>query len=187
VAALVVTGGSRGHPILIHMAMEDFIPIADLFEAHLTVSELDRAVAFYKDVLGLPLARLFPDRKVAFFRIGAPGRAMLGLWEAGTMPMSISLHVAFQVALSDLHEVPSRLKKAGIQPRDLAGLPTDRRWCWPGCLRLRFTSATRTITSWNSSRCCRIHLSPISAYSLGAIGFAGRRRQSRLSRSSWPI
>jgi len=127
VAALVVTGGSLGHPILIYIyiAMEDFIPIADLFEAHLTVSELDRAVAFYKDVLRLPLARLFPDRKVAFFWIGAPGRAMLGLWEAGTMPMSISLHVAFQVALSDLHEAPSRLQKAGIQPRDLAGLPTD--------------------------------------------------------------
>lgn len=50
---------------------------------------------------------------------------MLGLWEAGTMPMSISLHVAFQVALSDLHEAPSRLRKAGIQPRDLAGVPTD--------------------------------------------------------------
>jgi lactoylglutathione lyase len=50
---------------------------------------------------------------------------MLGLWEAGTMPMSISLHVALQVALSDLHEAPSRLQKAGIQPRDLAGLPTD--------------------------------------------------------------
>ena len=66
-AALVVTGGSPGHPIFIYMAMEDLIPIADLFEAHLTVSELDRAVAFYKDLLGLPLARLFPERKVAFF------------------------------------------------------------------------------------------------------------------------
>jgi lactoylglutathione lyase len=107
------------------MPSEALVPIADLFEAHLTVSELDRAVAFYKDLLGLPLARLFPGRKVAFFWIGAPGSAMLGLWEAGTMPMSISLHVAFQVALSDLHEAQSRLQKAGIQPRDLAGLPTD--------------------------------------------------------------
>jgi len=58
VAALVVTGASPGHPILIYMAMEGIIPIAGLFEAHLTVSELDRAVAFYKDLLGLPdLAR----------------------------------------------------------------------------------------------------------------------------------
>jgi lactoylglutathione lyase len=106
------------------MPSENLTPIVDLFEAHLTVTDLDRAVAFYGDQLALPLARIFPERKVAFFWIGAPGKAMLGLWEAGTMPMSFSLHVAFQVALSDLHEVPARLQKAGIEPRDLAGLPT---------------------------------------------------------------
>ena len=89
------------------MATENLIPIADLFEAHLTVSDLDRAVAFYGDLLSLRLARVFPDRKVAFFWIGAPGKAMLGLWEAGTMPIKVSLHVAFQVALSDLHDAPA--------------------------------------------------------------------------------
>ena len=39
----------------------------DLFEAHLTVTNLDRAVAFYQDQLALPLAKIFPERKVAFF------------------------------------------------------------------------------------------------------------------------
>ena len=107
------------------MATENLIPISDLFEAHLTVSELDRAVAFYGGLLGFQLARLFPARKVAFFWVGAPGKAMLGLWEAGTMPISISLHVAFQVALSDLHEAPTRLEKAGVQPRDFGGAPTQ--------------------------------------------------------------
>jgi lactoylglutathione lyase len=106
------------------MATKSLIPISDLFEAHLTVSELDRAVAFYRDLLGFPLAQVFPERKVAFFWIGALGKAMLGLWVAGTMPMSMSLHVAFQVALSDLHEAPARLQKAGVQPRDFAGAPT---------------------------------------------------------------
>ncbi len=107
------------------MATENLISISSLFEAHLTVSELDRAVAFYRDQLALPLAHIFPERKVAFFWVGAPGKAMLGLWEAGTMPINLSLHVAFQVALPFLHEAPARLQKAGIQPRDLAGLPTD--------------------------------------------------------------
>ena len=107
------------------MPSKNLTPIADLFEAHLTVSDLDRAVAFYRDQLGLPLAQIFPERKVAFFWIGAPGKAMLGLWEAGTMPMSNSLHVAFQVALSDLHDAPARLQKAGVQPRDFDGFPTD--------------------------------------------------------------
>jgi lactoylglutathione lyase len=107
------------------MISPSLIPIADLFEAHLTVSDLDRAIAFYGERLGLPLAHVFPERKVAFFWIGEPGKAMLGLWEAGTMPMSISLHVAFQVAISDLHEAPGRLQRAGIQARDFAGLPTE--------------------------------------------------------------
>ena len=111
--------------VSLYMATKTFIPISGLFEAHLTVSELDRAVAFYRDLLGLPLAQIFPERRVAFFWIGAPGRAMLGLWESGTMPMSMSLHVAFQVALSDLHEAPTRLEKAGVQPRDFAGAPTQ--------------------------------------------------------------
>jgi lactoylglutathione lyase len=104
--------------------MKSLVPIAGLFEAHLVVSQLEHAIAFYRDVLGLPLANIFPERKVAFFWIGAPGNAMLGLWEAGTMPMSISLHVAFQVALSDLHQAAARLEKAGIQPRDFDGAPT---------------------------------------------------------------
>ena len=62
------------------MDAENPIPIADLFEAHLTVSELDRAVAFYKDLLGLPLARAFPERKVAFFWVGAS-------WEGNARPL----------------------------------------------------------------------------------------------------
>ena len=33
--------------------------------------------------------------------------------------------MAFQVALSDLHRAPARLQKAGIQPRDLTGLPAQ--------------------------------------------------------------
>ncbi len=41
------------------------------------------------------------------------------------MPISVSLHVAFQVALADLHEAAQRLQEGGIQPMDLAGLPTE--------------------------------------------------------------
>jgi lactoylglutathione lyase len=107
------------------MTSDSLVPIIDLFEAHLTVSNLDQAISFYGEQLGLSLARTFAERKVAFFWIGAPGKAMLGLWEAGTMPITVSLHVAFQVAAPDLHEAPRRLQKAGIQPRDFAGLPTD--------------------------------------------------------------
>jgi catechol 2,3-dioxygenase-like lactoylglutathione lyase family enzyme len=101
------------------------IPISDLFEAHLTVTDLERAIVFYRDELALDLARVFPDQKVAFFWMGAPGKAMLGLWEASAMPPRLTAHVAFRVTLEDLHEAPARLRKAGIVPADLAGRPTD--------------------------------------------------------------
>jgi predicted enzyme related to lactoylglutathione lyase len=76
------------------MISNSLVPITDLFEAHLTVSDLDRSISFYGEQLGLSLARTFPERKAAFFWIGVPGKAMLGLWEAGTMPITVSLHVA---------------------------------------------------------------------------------------------
>jgi hypothetical protein len=43
------------------------IPIHGLFETHLTVAGLPRSMDFYGGVLGLELARVFPERKVAFF------------------------------------------------------------------------------------------------------------------------
>lgn len=101
------------------------IPIRDLFESHLTVSDLERSMSFFGDTLGLKLARVFPERRVAFYWIGGPGQAMLGLWEVGTSPQRLSLHVAFTVELADLLDAPQRLRAAGVVPRDFAGNPTD--------------------------------------------------------------
>jgi lactoylglutathione lyase len=100
-------------------------PIHDLFETHLTVADLRRSMDFYDGVLGLELARVFPERKVAFYWIGGPGKAMLGLWEVGTGPQQMKLHLAFTVELPDLLEAPGRLRVPGVTPRDFAGNPTD--------------------------------------------------------------
>ena len=62
----------------------DLLPSLGLFEAHLEVRDLNRSVAFYRDRLGLKLAYLLPERQVAFFWIGGPGRAMLGVWSGGS-------------------------------------------------------------------------------------------------------
>lgn len=107
------------------MARNDPYPISSLFEAHLTVRNLDRSLPFYREVLGLELAHLVPEQKAAFFWIGARGKAMLGVWQAGSAPIALSLHVAFQVSLSDLHAAPKRLQKAGVQPRDFNGAPSE--------------------------------------------------------------
>ena len=50
------------------------IPIRGLFEAHLTVRDLDRSIAFYRDMLGLPLAHVIPERQVAFFWVPSSGQ-----------------------------------------------------------------------------------------------------------------
>jgi lactoylglutathione lyase len=100
------------------------IPIRDLFESHLTVSDLRRSMAFFDDVLGLEIAQVFPDRKVAFYWIGGRGRSMLGLWEVGTGPQPLSLHIAFRVDLPDLLRASESLRAANVTPLDFAGNPT---------------------------------------------------------------
>ena len=102
------------------------IPIRGLFEGHLTVGDLDRAMAFYGGTLGLELAEVFRERGVAFYWLGAPGHSMLGLWEAGSGPQQMKLHVAFHVKLADLLEAPRKLQAAGIVPRDFDGKPNDQ-------------------------------------------------------------
>src|SRR5690348_8982457 len=101
------------------------VPIRDIFETHLTVSDLDRSVSFYRDQLKLPLARIFAERRVAFFWIGSPGKAMLGLWESGSGPQKMSLHMAFKVSLDALLSAAEALRQAGITPLDFDGTPTN--------------------------------------------------------------
>ena len=63
--------------------MSEPVAIEGLFETHLAVRDLDRSVAFYRDVVGLQPALHDPDLGAAFFWIGVPGQAMLGLWRPG--------------------------------------------------------------------------------------------------------
>src|ERR1017187_9075143 len=100
------------------------IAIRGLFESHLNVADLDRSVEFYRDVLQLPVARIFPERRVAFFWVGAPGQAMLGLWETGTGPQRMSLHLAFEVSVDGVLGSVEALARAGIAPLDIAARPT---------------------------------------------------------------
>src|SRR5512132_1002985 len=80
---------------------------------------------FFGDVLNLELAQVFPQRKVAFYWIGGRGKSMLGVWETGTAPLRIGLHLAFTVDLADLLDAPRRLRAADVTPRDFDGNPTD--------------------------------------------------------------
>jgi lactoylglutathione lyase len=97
----------------------------DLFETHLTVTDLGEAIRFYQDVLGLRLAHVSEARHAAFFWIGSSGNAVLGLWAAGSSPLKITSHVAFRVGLADVLAAPGALRSAGITPLGFDGEPTD--------------------------------------------------------------
>ena len=96
--------------------MTDPVPVSGLFEAHLSVGDLRRSVAFYRDVVGLTLAHEEPDRGAAFFWIGALGESMLGLWTLGSAPIGLSLHVAFDTSLEDVMQACERLRSLGVTP-----------------------------------------------------------------------
>jgi lactoylglutathione lyase len=102
------------------------IPVEDLFEVHLTVSDLDRAIAFYREVVGLQLAHVIAARQAAFFWIGAARDAMLGLWTTGPGPQHVTLHTAFRVCLEDVIAAPHALRTAGVTPLDFDGRPTEQ-------------------------------------------------------------
>jgi lactoylglutathione lyase len=101
------------------------IPVRGLFEAHLTVTDLERSIAFYSGALGLELAHLDIERKAAFCWMGGRGESMLGLWEVGVSPQRMNLHIAFKVDLPDLLDAPQRLRAANITPLDFWGKSSD--------------------------------------------------------------
>lgn len=96
-----------------------------LFEAHLTVGDLGRSIAFYRDVLGLPLAYELPERDAAFFWVGEPGDSMLGLWRAGSAPIRLQSHVAFKISLDEVLGAGDRLRASGVEPLSFFAEPTD--------------------------------------------------------------
>ena len=96
-----------------------------LFETHLTVADLERSVAFYRDIVGLPVALELPERGAAFHWIGQPGQAMLGLWSIGSAPMGMRLHIAFDVSLDHVLAAPELLRAQGVEPLSFFGEPAD--------------------------------------------------------------
>jgi lactoylglutathione lyase len=47
------------------------------------------------------------------------------LWEVGTGPQRLSLHIAFRVGSPHLLDAPARLRAPKVVPLDFGGHPTD--------------------------------------------------------------
>src|SRR5580658_4914191 len=101
------------------------VPVRDLFESHLTVTDLQRSMTFFGQTLGLELAEVFWERRVAFYWIGGRGNSMLGLREVGIVPQTLSLYFAFRAGLGELLDAPARLPAANVVPLDFSGEPTE--------------------------------------------------------------
>jgi lactoylglutathione lyase len=62
------------------------IPIRDLFESHLTVSDLQQSMSFFGQVLGLEIAQIFLDRMVAFYWMVVEAGPCWGYGRLGQIP-----------------------------------------------------------------------------------------------------
>ena len=87
-----------------------------------TVSDLDRSVAFYREVLELELIQESADAGRRFAFLGAGGRLFLTLWQQGHAafePRQAGLHhLAFQVPTLDaVQAAEAKLRARGIAPR----------------------------------------------------------------------
>src|SRR3982751_3901501 len=115
------------------------VPVRGLFETHLTVSDLQRSIAFYRDTIGLELGLKVPNRNCPFFWIGGAKDAILGLWSIGTMSIGLTLHIAFNVDLKDLLDAPRHLRLKGIIPLSFFGKKLISQAYCVGCPLLLFS------------------------------------------------
>ncbi|MFS4581871.1 VOC family protein [Phaeobacter sp. C3_T13_0] len=115
--------------------------LTGIYETHLTVRNLQTAMEFYGEILGLELARHIPERQVAFYWVGGPAQGMLGLWSGASAPMGMRLHMAFRSTVSAMDGVCDRLSDAGVVPLDFNGMPTDEPVVlgWMPALSIYFT------------------------------------------------
>jgi len=89
------------------MAFEGLGPIGQI---HVSVTDVDRAVAFYRDVLGIPFLFRVPGQPMAFFDCGGV-RLYLGV------PESEAFHARGMLyfAVDDLDEAYEALRDRGVQ------------------------------------------------------------------------
>jgi lactoylglutathione lyase len=98
--------------------------IQGLFETHIKTRNLEQSIQFYEQVLGLKLGHLEPQRRIAFFWIGAPGQAMLGVWETSEESWT-NQHFAFTIALEQMRTIREVLTEHGLEYRNFSNSNTD--------------------------------------------------------------
>ncbi len=114
--------------------------IKGLYETHLFVQNLERSVDFYTRVLGLEQCHFEAERRIAFFWIGKPKEAMLGLWEKPPEEIVIR-HFAFRCDPDDiLTKSAGFFKERNLRPYNFLKDGTDKPmvFAWTPALAIYF-------------------------------------------------
>jgi len=114
--------------------------IKGLFETHLYVENLERSIDFYKNIPGLEQCYYEEGRRAAFFWIGKPKQAMLGLWEKPKEKIDIR-HFAFECDVDFiLNESVNLLKSHNLKPYNFLKDGTEQPmvFAWMPALAIYF-------------------------------------------------
>ena len=90
--------------------------------SQITVNDLDKSLAFYRDVLDLEVLQVSAEDGRRFAFLGSGGRLLLTLWQqsgAAFEPRHAGLHhLAFQVpSLEAVQAAEAKLRARGLTPR----------------------------------------------------------------------
>jgi len=114
--------------------------IKGLYETHLLVENLEKSIDFYANVLGLEMCYFEAERRIAFFWIGKPKEAMLGLWEKPKGEICKG-HFAFRCDTDDvLNKSIDFLKERNLKPYNFLNDGTERPmvFCWMPAIAIYF-------------------------------------------------
>ncbi|WP_245235021.1 VOC family protein [Pedobacter borealis] len=113
--------------------------IKGLFETHIYVEDLARSIDFYSNTLGLTQCHYEEERKIAFFWIGKPQEAMLGIWEKPKDEIDIR-HFAFRCDVDDvLNKAVQFLESKNLKPYNFLKSGNHEPMVLPGCPLWLFT------------------------------------------------
>lgn len=84
--------------------------VGPLAQLHISVTDLDRSIAFYRDVLGIPFLFRVPTRPMAFLQSG-PVRLYLGVPESE----KFTSHNVLYFEVGDIEAEQARLEEAGLE------------------------------------------------------------------------
>lgn len=88
--------------------------IRGLYETFVYVTDFQRSRRFYEDLLGLTVGWLSEERRIVLYWVGPPGTSMLGIVERASEKVPLQ-HFSFEIALDDMKEAVSFLKRRGIR------------------------------------------------------------------------